>query len=395
MNEDANAAYIALDLVPAQICILNRNGDIQFTNKAWIDFAQENGYVGSDFSHVNYVNVCACATGVEAESAGSFARRLKSMLGGGSKETFSIVYPCHAPTQKRWFKGTAKALADGAVISHTDITEEYHRLEAESRALSSTGVIHDLRSPLNAVIGFADLSLEYAKDVQQIDSLTESVKQIQQAGFRMLRLVNDLLDYSQELHANNEAKESSVNLHEVINEIISQTQPAARKLKISLYCSEFKNYELLCDEHSIWKMLLNLITNAVKYNKSCGSVHIYIDCNASGGIEISVQDTGIGMPPDRLGEMFAPFSRSDSARTTLPMEGTGIGLALVREIAVRHDGMIRVSSALNVGTSITVVFPSWRTVSDAEKAVIADSPPAAADQRPATVSISDEAGVNA
>jgi K+-sensing histidine kinase KdpD len=388
MNKGATAAYTALDLVPAQICILNRNGDIQFTNKAWIDFAQENGYVGSDFSHVNYVNVCACATGVEAESAGSFARRLKSMLGGGPKETFSIVYPCHAPTQKRWFKGTASALAEGAVISHTDITEEYHRLEAESRVLSSTGVIHDLRSPLNAVIGYADLSFDLVSDSTKAELLTDSLQQIRQAGFRMLRLVNDLLDYSQELHANNEAKETAVDLQAVIKEIISQTHPIARKLKVFLSYIGPEKFKLLCDEHSIWKMLLNIVTNAVKYNKIGGNVCIYVDCNASRGIEICVQDTGVGMPPDRLGEMFAPFSRSDAARTTLPMEGTGIGLALVREIAVRHDGMIRVSSALNVGTSITVVFPSWRTVSDTEKS--ADS-----DQRPATVSISAVAGVNA
>lgn len=388
MNKGAPAAYAALDLVPAQICILNRNGDIQFTNKAWIDFAQENGYVGSDFSHVNYINVCACATGVEAESAGSFARRLKSMLGDGSKETFSVVYPCHAPTQKRWFKGTASALADGAVISHTDITEEYRRLEAESRVLSSTGVIHDLRSPLNAVIGYADLSFDLVSDAAKAELLTDSLQQIRQAGFRMLRLVNDLLDYSQELHANNEAKETAVDLQKVIKEIISQTHPIARKLKVFLSYIGTGDLKLLSDEHSIWKMLLNIVTNAVKYNKIGGNVCIYIDCNTSGGIEICVQDTGTGMPSDRLGEMFAPFSRSDSARTTLPMEGTGIGLALVREIVVRHDGMIRVSSSVNVGTSITVVFPSWRTVSDTEKSV--DS-----DQRPATVSISAVAGVNA
>lgn len=384
MNDGANTTYAALDLVPAQICILNRNGDIQFTNKAWISFAQENGYAGSDFSHVNYVNVCACATGVEAESAGSFARRLKSMLAGGSKETFSVVYPCHAPTQKRWFKGTASVLADGAVISHTDITEEYRRLEAESRVLSSTGVIHDLRSPLNAVIGYADLSFDLVGDAAKAELLTDFLQQIRQAGFRMLRLVNDLLDYSQELHANNEAKESDVDLKFIIQEIISQTLPAARKLKVSLFYIEEKNIKLLCDEHSIWKMLLNIITNAVKYNKFGGIVHVYVGCNPSGGVEICVQDTGIGMPPDRLGEMFAPFSRSDSARTTLPMEGTGIGLALVREIAVRHDGMIRVSSAPDVGTSITVVFPSWRTVADAESD---------GDQRAAAVSV--VAGVNA
>jgi nitrogen-specific signal transduction histidine kinase len=388
MNESANTTYAALDLVPAQICVLNCNGDIQFTNKAWIDFAQANGYAGSDFSHINYVNVCACATGVEAESAGSFARRLKSMLAGGAKETFSIVYPCHAPTQKRWFKGTAFALDDGAVISHTDITEEYRRLEAESRVLSSTGIIHDLRSPLNAVIGYADLSFDLVNDAAKAELLTDSLQQIRQAGLRMLRLVNDLLDYSQELHANNEAKETPIDIQKTIKEITSQTHPIARKLKVFLSHVEPKNLKLLCDEHSIWKMLLNIVTNAVKYNKIGGHVSIYVDSNASGGIEICVQDTGIGMQPDRLSDMFAPFSRSDAARTTLPMEGSGIGLALVREIVVRHDGMIRVSSAVNVGTSITVVFPSWRTVSDTEKS--ADS-----DQRPPTVSISAVAGVNA
>lgn len=355
----------ALDLVPAQICLIDRDGFIRFTNRGWTAFARENGYNGQGFIGQNYLNICAAASGVETEAAASFGRRLRTLLAGQGERQFSICYPCHAPDAKRWFKASACAMTGGAIVTHTDITEEYERLEAESRVLTTAGVIHDLRSPLNAIIGFANLisRMEPAPTPETLPAapVVEYVGHIGQAGTRMLDLVNDLLDYTGELRRNDSANETDIAIAPLLNEVLTQTAPAARQRKVRLECRISGPLTVWGDERALWKLLVNLVSNAVKYNRPHGVVTVFAETNPSGGLEITVQDNGVGMAPERLGEMFRPFTRSEAAQRNLPLEGSGIGLALVREIVHRHDGVIRASAAENVGAAITVVLPSWRS----------------------------------
>lgn len=354
--------FSALDIVPAQICVLDRHGLIRYVNRRWTEFACDNAYRGGDFEGVSYLSICADTSGVEASAAGAFGRRLKAMLTGGAEREFSIVYPCHAPDVRRWFKGTAQALHDGAVVTHTEITEEYERLEKESRLLTSAGLIHDLRTPLNTVIGFADLSLQIIREDDRARPVAESLRHIRQAGGRMLDLVNELLDYAEEMHGRDASQETPLSLSKLANEVAVQCSVAAQAAGVRIVFGQTGAFRLLCDERALWKMLLNLVSNAVKYNRPGGEVRVFIDVNRSGGVEIVVQDTGVGMPSNRLGDMFAPFVRADKVRRDGDVAGAGIGLALVREIVLRHEGMLRASSAEGVGTSIAAVFPSWRTV---------------------------------
>lgn len=354
--------FRALDVVPAQICVLDRQGLIRYVNRRWREFADDNAYIGGDFEGVSYLSVCAAAEGVEAPVANSFGRRLKAMLLEGREKEFSVVYPCHAPHVRRWFKATAHAVDEGAVVAHTDITDEYDRLERESRLLTSAGLIHDLRSPLNAVIGFADLSLQIVRTDERARALLESLRHIRQAGGRMLELVNELLDYAEEMHNGDPTREQPVLLEKLIEEICSLSQLAAERSGVRIKFECRARLQLVGEERAMWKLLQNLVSNAVKYNRPNGEVRIFTEVNRSGGVEVIVQDSGIGMPSDRIGEMFSPFVRADNIRRNGEIPGAGLGLALVREIALRHDGMLRVSSAEGAGTSIAAVFPSWRTV---------------------------------
>lgn len=354
--------FQALDVVPAQICVLDQHGLIRYVNRRWREFACDNAYAGGDFEGVSYLSICAAAEGVEAPVADSFGRRLKALLSDGREKEFSVVYPCHAPHVRRWFKATAHAVDDGAVVAHTDITDEYDRLEKESRLLTSAGLIHDLRSPLNAVIGFADLSLQIVRNDERARALLESLRHIRQAGGRMLELVNELLDYAEEMHGGDPTREQPVSLEKLVDEASSLSRLAAERSGVQICCAGKPGFQLLGDERAMWKLLQNLISNAVKYNRPNGEVRIFTDVNRSGGVEVVVQDSGIGMPADRIGEMFSPFVRADNVRRNGEIPGAGLGLALVREIALRHDGMLRVSSAQGAGTSVAAVFPSWRTV---------------------------------
>lgn len=354
--------FQALDIVPAQICVLDRSGLIRYVNRRWREFAGDNAYAGGDFEGVSYLSICAAAEGVEAPVADSFGRRLKAMLFEGREKEFSIVYPCHAPRVRRWFKATAQAMEDGVVVAHTDITDEYDRLEKESRLLTSAGLIHDLRSPLNAVIGFADLSLQIVRNDERARALLESLRHIRQAGGRMLELVNELLDYAEEMHGGDPTREQPVSLERLADEVASLSQMTAERSGVRVVFAANAGLQMLADERAMWKLMQNLVSNAVKYNRPNGEVRIFTDVNRSGGIEVVVQDSGIGMPYDRIGEMFSPFVRADNVRSSGDIPGAGLGLALVREVALRHDGMLRVSSAQGAGTSIAAVFPSWRTV---------------------------------
>lgn len=359
-------AYIndfqALDVVPAQICVLDRQGLIRYVNRRWRQFAGDNAYAGGDFEGVSYLSICAAADGVEAPVADSFGRRLKAMLSEGREKEFSVVYPCHAPHVRRWFKATAHAVDDGAVVAHTDITDEYSRLERESQLLTSAGLIHDLRSPLNAVIGFADLSLQIVRNDERARALLESLRHIRQAGGRMLELVNELLDYAEEMHGGDPTRDAPVSLERLAREVAALSQVAAERSSVRIAFANNGGPQLLCNERAMWKLLQNLVSNAVKYNRPNGEVRIFTDVNRSGGVELIVQDSGVGMPSGRIGDMFSPFVRADNVRRNENIQGAGLGLALVREVALRHDGMLRVSSAEGAGTSVAAVFPSWRTV---------------------------------
>lgn len=354
------ASYNAFNLLAAQICVVDQEGLILFVNQSWVSFSEENAYHGASFIGQSYVSVCACAEGAEETMASSFALRLREVL-EEKQSRFSMVYPCHSPKTKRWFKATVQRNELGTVIMHTDISEEYQKLERTSGLLSKAEIIHDLRSPLNAIIGFADLALILRNEEDLTEKFREYFGTIRKSGGRMLDIVNDLLNYVSQVRGDTVLHEQVVNVKDLINEVFNEQKPLADKMNVSLKLSANSPLPLLADEKKLWKVLSNLITNGIKYNRQNGELRAFVDVNVSHGLEITLQDTGIGMKNDRLFEMFEPFSRELRKTTSDLPEGTGVGLAVVREIIHQHDGVIKASSAENLGTSITLIFPSWRT----------------------------------
>ncbi|MEG3618417.1 HAMP domain-containing sensor histidine kinase [Magnetovibrio sp. PR-2] len=357
MNFAAEQLHTAFDLMPAQVAVLDAEGVIRYTNDAWNEFANENGYDGSPFEGMNYLELCDCTEGIEAQQAQTFSVGLRSVM-GGVRRMYELVYPCHSKTTKRWFKGIAYRYKGHVAVVHINITAEYQRLDRLSGLFDSAELIHDLRSPLNAIIGFSDLALTYNND--NIEKLHENLDIIKRSGMRMLDLVNDVLETARFEGSGPELVDITIDLTKLLADIIAENQSLAEQSNVTVNLSAQEGLCLSADDRSLWKIFANLITNAIKYNRDGGSVSVRLDMNRANGIVVEVEDTGIGISEADLEKVTDPFYRASHEDHTV--EGTGLGLAIVRDMVNKHDAQLVVDSVLGKGSTFSVEFPSWRTM---------------------------------
>jgi signal transduction histidine kinase/ActR/RegA family two-component response regulator len=192
---------------------------------------------------------------------------------------------------------------------------------------------HELRTPLNAVLGFGQLlELEELDNHQQ-----EAVTQIVKGGRHLLGLINDILDISRIESGHLTLSPEPVNVRELVDETVDLMRPLAEPSGIEVAADVDPASYVLADRQRLKQILLNLVSNAVKYNKPNGSV--VISCVRHGSdLRIAVADTGRGIPAEERGRLFLPFERLGAERTEI--EGTGVGLALSRRLAEAMGGTL-------------------------------------------------------
>ena len=216
---------------------------------------------------------------------------------------------------------------------------------AKSDFLSSMS--HELRSPLNAILGFAQL-METASP-SPTDSQKESIVQILQAGWHLLKLINEILDLAVIESGKVSLSKESVSLAEVMSECRAMMEPQARQRRI---CVTFPRFDtplfVRADRTRLKQIVINLISNAIKYNKVKGTVVVDCTTTAPGRTRISVKDTGAGLSPEKLGQLFQPFNRL--GQEAGDVTGTGIGLVVTKRLAELMDGVIGVESTVGVGS---------------------------------------------
>jgi len=214
---------------------------------------------------------------------------------------------------------------------------------------------HELRTPLNAVIGFAQV-LELFEDLTE--NQAKSVKSIKTGGEHLLSLINEVLDISQVEAGRVSLSPEPVSVADVVSETADLLKPAAdgRDIAILTPASMHRNQTVFADRQRLKQVLLNLVGNAVKYNRSRGTVTI--DCVEAGDgrLRILVTDTGSGIAPAQIPLLFTPFERLGAERTGI--EGTGIGLALSKRLTEVMGGTIGVESVVGEGTTFWVEFPT-------------------------------------
>jgi PAS domain S-box-containing protein len=257
--------------------------------------------------------------------------------------------------QARRIVGVVEDITEHLRLQEAETARE--RAEAANRAKSEflSRMSHELRTPLNAMLGFAQL-LELDRRQPLSPDQRPWVGQIQQAGWHLLEMINDVLDLSRIESGNLKLQIEPVNLPELLAASLAMVDADARrrKLRISTELADGTGV-LMGDTTRVKQVLVNLLSNAVKYNADGGRVHIASRLRPHDMVEIAVTDTGLGMTADQLGELFQPFNRLGRERSS--QEGTGIGLVISQRLAELMGGSLRARSIAGEGSSFILALP--------------------------------------
>ena len=221
--------------------------------------------------------------------------------------------------------------------------------QAKSDFLSSMS--HELRSPLNAILGFAQLM---ESDIPPPSSAqTASIEQILQGGWYLLELINEILDLAVIESGRLSLSLEPVSLAEVMLECQTMIEPQAKKRGIPMIFPLFDNpWFVKADRMRVKQVLINLLSNAIKYNRAGGRVVVECGVSATGRVRISVTDGGAGLSVEKLAQLFQPFNRLGEESGA--EEGTGIGLVVTKRLVELMGGIIGVESTLGIGSSFWI-----------------------------------------
>jgi PAS domain S-box-containing protein len=225
------------------------------------------------------------------------------------------------------------------------------RLAAEKANLAKSDFLsnmsHELRSPLNAILGFAQL-MESASPPPNA-SQSKAIARILQAGWYLLKLINEVLDLAVIESGKMSISKESVSLSELMDECQDMMEPQAQQAGVSLTFRLFHPPLFVsADRTRLKQIIINLVSNAIKYNREQGTV--IVECATAGPerIRISIADTGLGLPPEKLAQLFQPFNRL--GQEVGSVAGTGIGLVVSKRLVELMQGTIGVQSSLGIGS---------------------------------------------
>lgn len=221
--------------------------------------------------------------------------------------------------------------------------------QAKSMFLSSMS--HELRTPLNAILGFAQI-LQLDSDLNEVQA--SNIDEIYRAGKHLLSLINEVLDLTRIESGNLELSLQAVDILPVVKESLNLLSVLADKNNITIESNITDSVFIMADKTRLKQALLNLCSNAIKYNRPSGSVTIACEL-ADEMATIKVIDTGTGIEQKRLPEIFQPFNRLDADQSNV--EGTGIGLPLTKQLVELMNGEIDVTSEHGQGSTFSIRFP--------------------------------------
>jgi signal transduction histidine kinase len=257
---------------------------------------------------------------------------------------------------------------EGQVWLAQDMTE-YKRFEREliqakeeaeqanhAKSMFLANMSHELRTPLNAIIGYSEMLQEDCRD-RSLDEFVPDLTNIERAGKILLFLINDILDISKVEAGKMELCLETFDVAGLLEDVMRTAAPLARKNRndIRIECPPDIG-ELRADATRLSQSLLNLISNACKFTEN-GVISVEASRSPSDGVQITVRDTGIGITPAQLNNLFQSFTQAD-ASTTRKYGGSGLGLALSRKLCQMMGGDISVQSEPGVGSSFTVHIPA-------------------------------------
>ncbi|MDE6852076.1 MAG: response regulator, partial [Lachnospiraceae bacterium] len=273
----------------------------------------------------------------------------------------------------------------GVVIGFRSVDEEI-RSEMEQNALLEDALLeankankaksvflsnmsHDIRTPMNAIVGFTTLALTHLDHREQVEGY---LNKIMTSGNHLLNLINDVLDMSRIESGKMQLDEKPCNLSEIMHSLynIIQADARAKQQELCIDIVDVWDEDIRCDELRLNQVLLNLLSNAIKYTPEGGNIYMRVterpsnqeDCAE---YEFYIRDDGIGMSEEFVSRIFEPFEREENS-TINKIQGTGLGMAITKNIVELMNGIITVQSEQNIGTEVILTF-TFRQNMEAEE----------------------------
>jgi hypothetical protein len=336
------------------LCIAGTDGFFKRLNPAWTSTL---GWSEDELLSAPYLDF------IHPDDREATIREASAIAAGHVTVSFENRYRCRDGTYK-WLQWTSILFVEDQQIYAVarDIsalkTVELALREAHEKAARATQakneflsrMSHDLRTPLNAIMGFAQ--------VLQLDALTpeqaDSVAHVLRGGRHLLQLINEVLDISRIESGRLSLSLEPVALADAVAEAVALIAPLAEQRGIALH-TQCADLVVLADRQRLTQVLLNLLGNAVKYNREHGRVNVSAREAEQGRVCIAIADTGAGIAPDKLALLFRPFERLGAEQSGV--EGTGLGLALAKGLAEAMNGTITARSVVDQGSIFTLALP--------------------------------------
>jgi len=235
------------------------------------------------------------------------------------------------------------------------LMQAQHANAAKTTFLSNMS--HDIRTPMNAIIGFTTIAVSHIDNKEQVK---DSLQKVLSSSNHLLSLINDILDMSRIESGKVQIKEQECNISEVIHNLVNIIQPQVKAKQLELFIDTFEvtDEDVIADPLKLNQIFINLLSNAVKYTPAKGSIAFRIIQKTTfrhgyGDYVFIIKDSGIGMAPEFLKHVFEPFER-EASTTRSGIEGTGLGMAITKNIVEMMNGIISVESEVGKGSTFTV-----------------------------------------
>ncbi len=246
-----------------------------------------------------------------------------------------------------------------SMIKEKELHEALHAAQQANRAKTTflNNMSHDIRTPMNAIIGFSELAMNHAENS---DTVINYLRKIRQSSSHLMSLINDILDMSKIETGNLYIDSRCENISDIVHSMkeIVMHDISRKHMEFVTDCSNIKNEYIFCDKLRLNQVLINIMSNAVKYTPEYGKIIFEVLQTESSdpdyaSFEFIIKDNGIGMNAEFLRSIYEPFTRVHSS-TISGIQGTGLGMAITKNIVDMMDGTIEINSAEGKGTEVKV-----------------------------------------